>query len=41
MLTETINSLEGREVAVADITGGYLSTYMDDEVHIVFRGTLA
>ena len=41
MLTATIDSLEGRDVAVVDIPGAYLSAYMDDEVHIVFRGTLA
>ena len=41
MLTAKINVLEGRAVAVVDIPGAYLSTDMDDEVHIVFRGTLA
>ena len=28
-------------MVVVDIPGAYLSAYMDDEVHIVFRGTLA
>ena len=41
MLTATIDALEGRDVAVVDIPGVYLSVDMDDEVHIVFRGTLA
>ena len=41
MLTATINELEGRDVAVIDITGAYLSADMDNEVHVVFRGTLA
>ena len=41
MLTATINALEGRDVAVVDIPGAYLSAEMDDEVHMVFRGTTA
>ena len=41
MLTVTIDKLEGRDVAVLDIPGAYLSADMDDEVHVVFRGTLA
>ena len=41
MLTSTINALEGRDVAVVDIPGAYLSVDMDNGVHIVFRGTLA
>ena len=28
-------------MAVVDIPGEYLSANMDDEVHMVFRGTLA
>ena len=41
MLTATIDALEGRDVAVVDISGAYLSADMDDEVHVLFRGTLA
>ena len=41
MITATINALEGRDVEVVYIPGAYLSTGMDDEVHLVFRGTLA
>ena len=41
MLTAKIDALEGRDVAVVDIPGAYLSADMDDEVHVVFRGTLA
>ena len=41
MLTATINALEGKAVAVVDIPGAYLSADMDNEVHVVFRGTLA
>ena len=41
MLTVTIDALEGRDVVVVDILGAYLSAEMDDEVHIVFRGTLS
>ena len=41
MLTATIDALEQQDLAVAYIPGKYLSTDMDDEVHVVFRGTLA
>ena len=41
MLTATIDTLEERDVAIVDIPGAYLSADMDDEVHIIFRGTLA
>ena len=41
ILTATIDALEVRDVAVVDIPGAYLSAYMDDEVHLVFIGTLA
>ena len=40
MLTATIDALEGRDVAVVDIPGAYLSAEMDDEVHVMFRGAL-
>ena len=41
MLTETINTVEGKGVAVVDIPGAYMSADMDDEVNVVFRGMLA
>ena len=41
MLTATIYALEGRDVALVEIPGAYLSAYMDGEVHVVFRGTIA
>ena len=41
MLTATIDTLEGQDVAVVDISGAYLSADMENEVHVVFRGTLA
>ena len=41
LLTVTTNGLEGRDMAVVDIPGVYFSTNMDDEVHMVFRDTLA
>ena len=41
MLAATIDKLEGRDVEVVDIPGAYLSTDLDDEVHVVFRGTLS
>ena len=40
MLTATTNSLEGRDVAVVDIPGAYMILDMDNEVHVVFRGTI-
>ena len=40
MITATIDALEGRDVAVVDIPGEYMSADMDDEVHVVFRGKL-
>ena len=41
MLTTEIDSLEGRDGAVVDIPGVYLIAKIDNDVHIVFRGTLA
>ena len=40
MLMATIDALEGRGVAVVDIPGLYLSLYMDNEVDVLFGGTL-
>ena len=41
ILTAILDALEGRDVAVVDIPGAYLSADMDNEVHIVFIGRLA
>ena len=41
MLIATIGVLEGRDVEIVDIPGAYLSADMNDEVHVVFRGTLS
>ena len=41
MITETIDALEGRDVAEVDIPGAYLRSDMNNEVQIVFRGKLA
>ena len=41
MITATIDALEGRDVAVVDIPGSYMSADMDNEVQVVFRRTLA
>ena len=41
MLISTIDALEGRDVAVVDISGAYLSADMYNKVHVVFRCTLA
>ena len=35
MITATTNALEGGYVLVVDITGSYLSAYMDNEVHVL------
>ena len=35
-LSATINALEEREVDIVDIPGAFLSTDMDDKMHIVF-----
>ena len=40
MITTTINALEGRDAVLVDRPGAYLSADMDNEVHVVFRGTL-
>ena len=41
MLTVTIDTLKGRDVAVVDIPGEYLSADIDDALHVVFRWALA
>jgi hypothetical protein len=41
LVTSTIEAYEGREVAVVDILGAYLSTDMDEEVIMLLRGRLA
>ena len=41
MIKATIDALEVRDVVIVDIPGAYLSADMDNEVHIVFRGTLS
>ena len=41
MLTAKTDALEGKDVALVDIPGAYMSVVMDDEAHLVFRGTLA
>ena len=40
MLTATIDALKGRDMAMLEIPGAYLSADMDDELHMVLRGTL-
>ena len=40
MITATIDALKERDVVVVEIPGSYLSAEMDDEVHVVFRGTI-
>jgi hypothetical protein len=41
LITSTIEAYEGREVAVVDIPGAYLSADMDEEVIMLLRGRLA
>jgi hypothetical protein len=41
LITSTIEAYEGREVAVVDIPGAYLSADMDEEVIMLLRGMLA
>jgi hypothetical protein len=40
LVTSTIEAFEGREVAVVDIPGAYLSADMDEEVIMLLRGRL-
>jgi hypothetical protein len=41
LITSTIEAFEGREVAMVDIPGAYLSAGMDEEVIMLLRGRLA
>ena len=41
MLTAIIDALEGRDMALVDIPGAYLSKNMNNELHTVFRVTIA
>jgi hypothetical protein len=41
LITSTIEAYEGREVAVVDTPGDYLSAYMDEEVIMLLCGILA
>ena len=40
MLTLMIAALEGRDVAIADVTGAYLNTDMEDMVHRKLQGAM-
>ena len=39
-LTAVIDALEGREVAVLDIPGAFVQTYIDELVHVRFTGEM-
>jgi hypothetical protein len=41
LITVTIDALEGRNVAIVDVPGAFLSAYMDEEVIMTIRGRLA
>ena len=41
LLTSVIDAQENRDVAVTDITGAYLTTDIDEEVHMILEGKLA
>ena len=40
LLTSVIYTLEDRDVAVANIPGVYLTTDIDEEVHMILQGKL-
>ena len=40
MFTAKIDTLEGRDKAVVDIPGAYMSAEIDNEVHVFFMVTL-
>ena len=40
MLTSTINTKEGRDVATVDITGAFMHSDQDKTVHLHLQGTL-
>ena len=41
LITTFIDALKGRNVAMVEITGAFLTANMDKEVHMVLRGRLA
>ena len=41
MISAAINAYEERDVAVVDIPGTYLSADMENDVFMIFRGTMA
>ena len=40
-LTAVINALEGRKVAMVDIPGAFLHSYMDKDIHVKINGKMA
>ena len=40
IISAVIDAFKEQDVAVVDITGAYLSTEMDNDVFIIFRGTM-
>jgi hypothetical protein len=41
LITATIDAVEGRDVALVDVPGAFLSANMDEEVIMTIRGRLA
>ena len=41
LISAVIDAYKERYVAVVDITGAYLSTDMEDDIFMIFRGTMA
>jgi hypothetical protein len=41
LITATIDAHKGREVAIVDVPGAYLTAEMDEEVSMCIRGRLA
>ena len=41
LISAVIDAYEERDVAVVDIPGAYLSANMDDDMFLIFRGTMA
>jgi hypothetical protein len=40
MLTAVIDAFEGRDVAILDVPGAFMQAFMDELVHVVFRGIM-
>ena len=41
LITAFINAMEGRDVAIADVPGAFLTAQMDEEVHMMIYGEMS